>query len=182
MRFRTLVLLSVATLLWGCSTYDTRYAFDSPVEVPVAVPGSDGARVRTLVSVMGVHNADKHAGIPRSVEVRLRIENTSPARVSFNPRSMVLLSAGLVQFPDPILRPPGDRGLDPGQSAMIQAFFPLGEWETSERVDLSGLNLQWTLEIDDRTLTQSASFIRLPTAYYDRYPNRIGVGYWRYDC
>ena len=102
-RFKSvLVVGAAATCLNGCSTYDTRYVFDPrPVDVTAAIPGAATAEpVRTLVSVAGIRRADPASGLPVSVEVRLRLENTSAVPVSFDPASLALFSAGLKQFPD----------------------------------------------------------------------------------
>ena len=136
----------------------------------------------TLLSVIGVRRADNDSQLPRSVEVRLRVENTSPFRVKFDPGSVALFSAGLQRFPDPILHPPATADLGPGESVVMEAFFPFPDDESFSDFDLSGLNVRWTMDIDGHQITSSASFARLPQAYYDRYPNRIGVGYGRYDC
>ena len=167
----------------GCSVYDTRYLFEPrPLDVQSSKPGAAGAEpVRTLATVIGVRRRDSRSQIPASVEVRLRVDNTSPFPVSFDPGSLALFSAGLEQFPDAIARPHDPVELSPGGTAVVEAFFPLPDGRYPSDLDLSGLNLRWTLEVDGEPVTSSASFIRLPTPYYDRYDFRIGVGYHRYD-
>ena len=118
--------------------------------------------------------------MPPGVEVRLRVDNTSPYQVTFDPAMLVLFSAGLERFAEPIARPAEPIDLAPGGSGMIDASFPFPETGTPEDMDLSGLNVRWTLVIDGESVTSSATFLRLPTGYYDRYPHRIGVGYQRH--
>jgi hypothetical protein len=180
---RRVALAGVAAMLCGCSVYNSRYVYaPRPVEVESVKPGADDAEpARTLVTVVGVRRDDEESQLPASVEVRLRVENTSPFPVAFDPGTLALFSAGLDRFPDPIVRPEGSVALEPAGSAIVEAFFPLPDGQRPSDLDLSGLNVQWTLEVGGHAVTSSASFLVLPTAYYDRYHYRIGVGYHRYD-
>lgn len=167
----------------GCSVYDHRYEYQpGPQDIEAAVPGaSDQQPVRVLVSVMGVRRPGSQVEMAASVEVRLRIENFSDADVLIDPASFALFSADLQQFPAPHTVPPEPLQLLPRQSAVVTTFFPFPEGKVPGGYDLNGLNVRWTLYVGDRPVTSSASFGRLPEAYYDRYPARIGVGYQRYD-
>lgn len=175
-------LVLVATVVGGCSVYDSRFAFDpGPIDVPVSRPGSPETEpVRTLVTVLGVRRADENSSMPPGVEIRLRVDNTSPYQVTLDPAMLVLFSAGLERFADPIVLPAEPIDLAPGGSAMIDANFPFPDSGTPQDMDLSGLNVRWTLVIDGESVSSSATFQRLPTGYYDRYPHRIGVGYQGY--
>lgn len=177
----SLVVLA-AVVVGGCSVYDSRYAFDpGPVDVLASKPGSPESQpVRTLVTILGVRRADDRSALPPGVDVRLRVDNTSPYPVTLDPAKLVLFSAGLERFADAIVRPAGPIDLAPGDSGMIDASFPYPEAATPEEMDLSGLNVRWTLVIDGESVTSSATFLRLPSGYYDRHPYRIGVGYQRY--
>jgi hypothetical protein len=176
-------LAAAAATLSGCSVYDSRYLYEPrPVDVLTTKPGADDAEpARTLVTVVGVRQEDSRSQLPASVEVRLRVENTSPFPVAFDPASFVLFSAGLERFPDPIVQPEGPITVPPAGTAVVKAFFPFPEGRSPSEFDLSGLNLRWTLEVDGYAVTSSAGFLALPSAYYDRYHHRIGVGYQRYD-
>ncbi len=176
-------LTAAAATLCGCSVYDSRYLYEPrPVDVQTTKPGADDVEpARTLVTVVGVRREDSRSQLPASVEVRLRVENTSPFPVAFDPASFVLFSAGLQRFPDPIVQPEGPITVAPAGTAVVKAFFPFPEGRSHSEFDLSGLNLRWTLEVDGHAVTSSAGFLALPTAYYDRYHHRIGVGYQRYD-
>jgi hypothetical protein len=181
--YRVLAAGVVLALWAGCSVYETRYAFEPrPVDVAAAKPGAgDAEPVHTLVSVIGVRREDRKSQLPASVEVRLRVENTSPFAVTFDPASLALFSAGLERFPDPIARPEGPVDVAPSDNAVIEAFFPFPEGRGAGDFDLNGLNLRWTLEVGGHPVTGSASFLRLPTVYYGHYHYRVGIGYHRYD-
>jgi hypothetical protein len=175
--------VAAAAVLGGCSAYDLRYSFDpKPVDVLAVKPGAPETEpVRTLVSVVGIRRKDSKAQRPASVEVRLRLENTSPFTVRFDPASLLLFSAGLEQFPDPILSLPAPTAISPAESVAVEALFPMPDGRYPSEIDLGGFNVRWTIDIDGQPVTSSVTFTRLPTAYYDRYHYRIGVGYHRYD-
>lgn len=171
------------TILAACSIYDYRYEYPpGPVDVIVAWPGAEESEpVHTLVSMRGVRKADPETMLPASVEVVLRVENTSPHPVELEPGSIALFSADLARFPDPIVRPGHDAEVDPGGSSVVQAYFPFPEGKVPGDFDLDGLNVRWTVLVEGHAVTSSASFARYPNAYYERYPNRVGVGFQRYD-
>ena len=180
-RGAVLTLLVAAGLAGGCSVYDSRYFFDpAPADVASARPGAEEAPARTLVSVLGVRRPDKESDLPAGVEVRLRVDNTSPYRVLFDSSTLVLFSAGLDRFPDPIRHPADPVDLGPGDSAVVDASFPFPDGRTPSDMDLSGLNVRWTLVIDGQPVTSSTGFSRQPTGYYDRHRHRVGVGYQGY--
>ncbi len=172
-----------AALAAGCSVYDHRFDYQpGPLDVAAPVPGAaDQQPVRVLVSVMGVRRAGSDVEMAATVEVRLRIENFSDADVLIDPATFALFSADLQQFPAGHSVPAEPLQLLPRQSAVITTYFPFPEGKVPGPYDLNGLNVRWTLYVGDRPVTSSASFSRLPEAYYDRYPARIGVGYYRYD-
>lgn len=178
-------LLLAAVLLapaGACSIYNQEYVYDpGPVDVATLPPGNgDTEPVHTLITVVGVRRADGKTGLPASVEIRMRVENTSTLPVVFDPRSLTLFTAGLDRFADPIVFERDPLSLAPGRSAVVEACFPFPAGSGPNDYDLNGLNVRWALSIGGRTVTSSASFSRRPTGYYDRYPNRIGVGYQGY--
>ncbi len=168
--------------LGGCSIYDSRYVFGpKPVDVESAVPGAtDVEPVRTLVSVVGVRRADDEAQLPASIEVRFRVENTSPASVTLDPTSLVLFSADLKQFPAPIVEPLDPFDVEPQASAVVEAFFPFPDEAGPADFDLSGLNVRWAMRIGGQPVTSSASFTRRREVYYPRHSFHFGIGYRRY--
>ena len=181
--WRWFLLVGVAALLAGCSVYDKRYAYKpmtATVEAPVASAGGSGPPV-TLVQIVGVRRDDERSRLPASVEVRLKVQNASATAVTFDPRSLVLSGAGIERFPDPVLRPPGVVALEPAETAEVEAFFPLPEASEPDDLDLGTLSVRWKLDVGGHAVDANADFVLLPTAYYDRYPNRTGVGFHRYD-
>ncbi len=179
---KTLLPVAVAVVVaGGCSVYDSSYVFDpGPIDVTADGPGADDEPIHVLVKVVGVRRPDKESQLPASVEVRLRLENTSRSPVTLEPASLVLFSGDLSRFPDPILRPATLLTVAPSESAIVEAYFPFPDGRRASDVDLSGLNLRWTVSIDGHPVTSSASVQRRPLGYYDRYPHRIGVGYQAY--
>ncbi len=179
-----LSLVLLVTALDGCAAYGGPYAFEPhPADVTAALPGdTDAEPVRVLVSIVGVDGPAGNESQERpALKIRLRIENTSPFPVTFDPGSLVLFSGDLEKFPDPAVEPGGPVEVAPGGSTVVDARFHFPGDGTPQGTDMSGLNLRWTLVIDGQPVTSSASFIRqLPNLYYD-YPRRgIGVGYHRY--
>ena len=173
-------------MLGGCATtYDSRYLYGPrPVDVESDVPGEPAAEpVHTLVSIMGVRRADEAADLPASVEVRLRLENTGETSVTFDPASIALFAADTQRFADPIVRPSRPMDIAPQESVTVEAFFPFPDGEYPGGFDLDGLNVRWTVEIDGKPLTRSATFTRLPFRYhypYHRY--HFGIGNHPYWC
>jgi hypothetical protein len=165
----------------GCSVYDSRYVFGpGPADVAAFQPGSGEASVQVLVTVPGVRRADKKAGTPACVEVRLRLDNSSAAVATFDPRSLSLFSAGLERFPDPSVHPQQVVELAPGAFELVDACFPFPQGRRPSDMNLEGLNVRWEISFGGLPVTSSATFTRQPTGYYDRYPYRIGVGYMAY--
>jgi hypothetical protein len=182
-RWRALLTVGVAAWLAGCSVYDTRYAYKpmtATVEAPVPGAGGTGPPV-TLVQIVGVRRADERSQLPASVQVRLKVQNASATAVAFDPASLVLAGAGIDRFPDPVLRPAEVTALAPAESAEFEAYFPLPGGREPGDLDLSALRVRWQLDVGARAVDSIAAFELLPTAYYDRYPNRTGGGFQRYD-
>lgn len=178
-----LVPAGLGVLPAGCSVYDARYAYGpNSVAVDAPVPGAGGTRpARTLVQVVGVRRSEKGSSLPASVAVRLKVENASGSPVSFDPASLVLSGPGVQRFPTPLVRPRGVVDLAPARTAEVEAFFPFPQGRAARDFDLSTLSVRWTLVVAGQAVESSADFVLLPTAYYDRYPHRVGVGYQRYD-
>ncbi len=186
LRMLWLPVLFVVNALDGCAGYEDPYAFEPhPADVVAARPGAaDAEPVRVLVSILGVHQPDKtDLPVSPTLTIRLRVENTSPFPVTFDPGSLVLFSGGLVRFPDPIVDPGEPVDIEPGRSTAVDAGFPFPGEGAPGGTDMSGLNLRWTLVIDGQPVTSSASFLRtFPNACYCYHCPRhgIGVGYQRY--
>ena len=184
-----LLFFVAAAILNGCAAYEGSYVFEPhPAEVTASRPGeADAQRVRMLVSILGVKRpAEGDADDRPALEVRLRVENTSSLPVSIDPGSLVLLSGAQERFPDPTVEL-GQSGqlfmVAPGGSAVVDACFPFPGDGTPEATDISRLDLRWTVVIDGKPVSSSASFLRQQPDDDDAYPHRgIGVGYHRYPC
>lgn len=153
----------------GCSTYVEGYHY-VPRPAVALVPATQPSQpppVATIVSVMGIHRAQKD--IPESVEVRLRLENNGPETVVFDPRTMQLLDGGLMEMPPPILRPPTPVTIGPNQSVVVGAFFPFPPGRSYKNSDLETLQLRWRVQVGSMDVPQDADFRRVVRVYYNPY-------------
>jgi hypothetical protein len=155
-------------LLGGCSTYVEGFHY-VPRPAVALVPGTQPSQpppTAAIVSVVGVHREDRGAGIPESVEVRMRVENNGPENVVFDPRTMELLDGGLMEFPPPVLRPAQVIALAPQQSVVVGAFFPFPPGRSYKNTDLESLQLRWHLQLGGSEVGQAADFRRMIRPYY----------------
>jgi hypothetical protein len=170
-----LMLVALAT---GCSDYvdDFRYwprpaiAEIQPTTQPQPPNPPQPPPAVVLVSVVGVHTQSKDLGIPVSVEVRMRIENRGPHTVEFDPASLELINGYLVRFGRPKVTPPQPISLEPLQSAMVVAYFPLPAGGSLDDIDMNSLQLRWFLQLDGVSVGQGTEFRRVRTYYYDYGP------------
>jgi hypothetical protein len=180
------LLLVAAAVLNGCAAYEGSYQFEPhPAEVTATMPGeADAQPVRILVSILGVKRpAEGDPDDRPALEIRLRVENTSTLPVTFDPGTLVLFSGANERFPDPKVASAQRIMVAPGGNAVVDACFPFPGDGTPEATDMSGLNLRWTVVIDGKPVSSSASFLRQQPDDDDAYPHRgIGVGYHRYPC
>jgi hypothetical protein len=187
---RSLVAGCVALVMFslgGCSVYMSGFDY-APRPAAIGVTSSDPAEAQpaeTLVTVVGVRHNDDKEKIPPSVEVRLRIESTSPQPVSFDPASLHLTNGLLQVFGPPLVRPPGPMNIPQGQSATVTAYFPFPVPQGSEHLDLQSLRLSWALRIANQEVPQAATFqLQQPVYYYydDPFYYRpyYGYGYYGY--
>jgi hypothetical protein len=126
------------------------HAASQPQLVPLTV----------LASVRGIRRADPKAGIPESVEVRLRLENHGPSHVEFDPGSLELTTGALRNFPAPRVQPPTPVGLSPGQTQTITGDFPLPGGLDQRSAELDHLRLRWRVTINGQPVPQTALFVR----------------------
>lgn len=166
----------------GCrSTYDMRYRYQPrPAVLHVAVEKeSPDTPVHVLVSVVGVRS-EKAEVHPGTLEVRMRVDNTSPLRAAVDPASLKLFSADLKEFGRAFVEPATAVYAGPDSAAELTAYFPFptkpgwGVW------DVEGVGLRWTLLLADgggnvqQSLAQSMAFnrrrpIRDYPDYYEEY-------------
>lgn len=183
------LMLAAAALLLvgGCQTspYDNRYVYSPrPLTLETTPPGMpEAGAVRTLVSVVGVRQRDEDADLPASVHLRIRLDNTTESTVTFDPGTLSLFAADVREFPPPILQPAETVTLGPNGTATVNAFFPLPGERVPAGMDLSGLSARWAIEVDGRTVPDSATFARRDREYYRNEPRfnvGFGAGYHRH--
>lgn len=166
---RCLLSISLLALLSaGCATgpYAVGYHYyPQPVTVNVIRRGGNQAPPLTvLVSILGVRNPDAERHIPYSVAVRMRFEDLGPSRVSFDPRSLDLVTGMLRAFSPPITNPPQAIELSPGQRQEVTAYFPFPPGTKASQMDMRNLRLRWEVKIDDYPVQQTALFERVDSA------------------
>lgn len=161
--------------------YDHRFQ-PAPLEVEVGTQAVEGSQVRTLVTVIGIERPGKDRGA-RAI-VRMRLENLGSAPAKLDTESLSLVSADLVVFGpaqvasvQPAERAGGEIGA--GQDAVFDLMFPLPEGRRTSEMDLSGLNLRFSLRFGEHVATAGATFQRVEWGYWDPgYPRvSIGVGF-----
>jgi hypothetical protein len=171
-------------LLGGCTSprfYDQRFQ-PAPLEVEVGTQAVAGSQVRSLVTVIGIERPGEGYGA-RAV-VRMRLENLGTTPTKLETETLSLVSADLFLFgPAEVVgsEPPGARDgeIAPGQSATYDLVFPMPDGKKVSGIDLSGLNLRFTLRFGEHPATAGATFRRLEWGYWDPgYPQvSFGVGY-----
>jgi hypothetical protein len=163
------------TFLAGCATYDSRFAF-GPAPVSCEYAAGDKAPVQVLAAVIGVRYADRKAGWPAGVEVRLRVDNPGGVPVNLDPASMSLYTSDLMRLGSPIVerRGPATQPADGGEDVVV--LFPFPPDHDADNTALDGLNLRWTLAVNGQAVTRNASFTRswwplygVDYGYYGRY-------------
>ncbi len=163
----------------GCSPYLADYRYvprPGLVEVPSTQPDQPPL-VSAFASVVGVRYADQQQNIPASVQVRLRLDNTSSQSIVFDPRTLDLVNGSLMRFPPPLLQPVQPTNIDPMQSAVFDAYFPFPQGYSYDNTDLQSLQLRWTLRLSNRNIGQTVNFRRAVNVYYDPYWE---APYWGY--
>ena len=125
-------------------------AAGQPQQVPLTV----------LASVQGIRRAEAKAGIPQSMEIRLRLENHGPSHVEFDPGSLELTTGALRTFPPARVQQPSPVELSPGQSQTIIADFPLPGGLDTRSPELDHLRLRWRVTINGQPVPQTALFVR----------------------
>jgi hypothetical protein len=154
--------------LSGCSEYEgDDYYIPHPalVNAPSTQPSQEPP-AQVLATVLGIRRPDPKSHIPLSVEARLRLENTGAQPIMFDPTSLQLTSADLVQFPAPIVTPPMSIYVAPGLSTVVTADFPFPPGSTSARIDLSTIHLRWIIRIGDRAVSMARNFRNSSPPYY----------------
>ena len=174
-RCHTAALLALA--LGACATstwYSIHYA-PSIVEVPLSADSVPGSQVRALATVLGVARAGD--GRPDRVHVSLRIENLGTVEARVPADGFGLVGGDLAAFEPARLRGEAPT-VPPGQSALVEVWFPLPAGRNVDLVAWNGLNLRFAVEFQGTRVTTGATFTRLDWPYwYDAPHVHMGVGF-----
>ncbi len=182
-----ITILLLLALLSGCSTYrdDFQYTPRPDGFLITSPPATAAQPLELQVSIIGVRT-DHPKEHPNTIEVRIRIENHTPALAIFIPESMQLIASDLGVFERPEVDPAEGVRIKPGDDAKVTAYFPLITRDSQRRSGpLAGLNLRWTMKVGDQPVTCSSNFTRRPyydgpygnPYYYDSWWGpRVGVG------
>ncbi len=127
--------------------------------------------ISTFATVVGVHRANQKAGIPLSIEMRIRVVNHGAQSAVFEPQSLELVDGEMLRFPPPVMRPSEPVTIPPMQAAVIHAWFPFPPGNTYENTDMAALQVHWVIVVDGRDVEQMAAFRRVHSVhyYYDPY-------------
>lgn len=179
--------MRVALLLLGlglgsCTSprfYDHRFQ-PAPNEAQFGTDAVAGSQVRSLVTVMGIERPKDDRGA--QAVVRMRLENLGSGAAKVDLGSMSLVSADLaefgpaqVAFVEPAQSASGEIAV--GQHAVYDLVFPLPAGRKESQIDLSGLNLRFTVLFEGQAATASAHFQRVEWYRDSPYHVSIGVGY-----
>ena len=138
-----------------------------PALVVVPQPEKQEPTLTVMASVVGIRRGDPGAKIPPAVEIRLRFENNGPVPVSFEPRTLDLVTGSLQDFQPVETRPSQPFQLATGQSQTISAFFPFSQGLHPGMMSLDALRLRWHVTIDGQPVMQTVNFYRAAPMYYE---------------
>jgi hypothetical protein len=186
MAMRPLPLCFALVLLAGlsaCSTYYPHYDYTPrPHETQLHARPELGDQpseydrllARVLTTVIGVQRASDATGNKPRVHLRVLIENHSDQSITLNTSQCQLTTADLLSL-TPIAEPGPDPMIVAGATQEVNLYYPLDG--NPDDVNLSGLNLKWSVKIDGNDVVSSSSFGRIEyyDTYYDGYP-WFGVG------
>lgn len=164
-------LLAALLACGGCATsnYEPGYRyFPQPAVVDVIRrDGNHQSPLTVLATVVGVRRADAKQDIPYSVAVRLRFENVGQSRVSFDPRSLEMVTGTLRPFDPPVVRMQGPPDINPSERREVTAYFPFPPHTTAAGMNMRNLRLRWEVRIEGAAVPQSAVFERVTDGYYE---------------
>ena len=142
---------------------------------------SQGAVVTTSATIAGVTWPDDQQHLPGQVQARLRVHNNDSRAITFDPHSISLTTADMVQFPAPMLNVSGLLTIGAGETVVVNADFPLPGGRTPDQMDLSSLQLRWSVGTNggsnaEQMLSFQRSYGRAyryyDDPYWDGYPYR----------
>jgi hypothetical protein len=177
--------LSALVLATGSSCASSRWYehtfVPAPLEVRVETEAVSGAQARVLITILGLERAGE--GHPDQALVRMRIENLGTTPVELAPGSLELVSADLVAFGAAVLAPDAIAPIAKDESASYDVAFPLPSGRQPYDLNLSGLNLRWTLIFAGHEVTTGASFQRVHWGWgYGEPQVHVGMGFGYVHC
>jgi len=157
-----LSLCVLATSLLGCRSTSVPFRFTpSPLEILVQESPGDPILARVLVGIPGAERVGRSSkGYPELL-VRLRLENKGAAPLSIDPATCVLLGSDLARFGEPRPERPGLLAVAPGESEAMLLRFPFPMDGDLEAPLLTGVNLQFIVEVDGRGVEASVTIERV---------------------
>jgi hypothetical protein len=173
---------ALPVLLASCESsrlYEHRFQ-PAPQEAEVSTQAVEGAQVRALVTVLGIERGKD--GAKDQALVRMRLENLGKAPASLDAESLSLVTADLKSFGAATVSPAGTSEIKAGENATFDLAFPLPEGKGPYDLNLSGLNLRFTVAFGEQKVTMGMTFQRTDWRYYDSgYPRvHVGIGYGWY--
>ena len=157
-----LALCVLATSLLGCRSTSVPFRFSpSPLEILVQESPGDPILARVLVGIPGAERVGRSTkGYPELL-VRLRMENKGAVPLSIDPATCVLLGSDLARFGAPRPERPGLLAVAPGGSEAMLLRFPFPMDGDLEAPLLTGVNLQFVVDVDGRGVEASVTIERV---------------------
>jgi hypothetical protein len=156
----------IGLLAAACQAPFYRY---EPAPLESFVEAKDGSAIgRALVSVLSATEASKNS--PSTLLLRMRLENlgSTPFQLADD---LLLVSADLVPFQTVELPAHALLEISPASEATFDLRFVLAKDVSLEDLDLTSLNLRWTVTWDGGSATTSSTFMRVyPVPTYGGYP------------
>jgi hypothetical protein len=176
---------SLLSLLASCESspwYEHRFQ-PAPLEAEVSTQAVPGSQMRALVTVLGIEKG-KDGKKDRAL-VRMRLENIGTSPAGFDSAASSLVTADLKSFGPPATTPVGKDAIPPGSNGEYDVEFPLPEGKGPYDLDLSGLNLRFTVVFGETKVTTGMTFQRADWRYlepgYPRWQVGVGVGWTRFN-
>jgi hypothetical protein len=120
---------------------------------------------RVLTTVIGVQRASDATGNEPRLHLRILVENLSGQTATLNTDQCQLTTADLLSL-SPIAEP-SNPSIPPGGRAEANLYYPLPAHP--DDLNLSGLNLKWSVTLNGNEVVRSSSFERAAYAYAPMY-------------
>ncbi|HTW94264.1 MAG TPA: hypothetical protein VMD30_05705 [Tepidisphaeraceae bacterium] len=173
-----ILLLALVT---GCEQETYYYSPNPAIAQIPPTPPQQSPPLTAMATVVGVVDANQKQGIPESVDVRLRLEDTGTDPISFDPRSMDLIDGSLMEFlPPRVQQTPVT--LQPTEAASVDALFPFPPGYSASNTNMSSMELRWQVQIGKGApIVQVVDFHRIYPTYYEQpypYPYYYPYGFY----